>query len=80
MGFMDVPGKRITSRRASFTSPDAANAFACAILTEVGGMHMVDACPRPTAPRQWQRRASVREKQFAWTLPCAFSRPEPTLE
>jgi hypothetical protein len=29
-------------------------------LTEVGGMHMVDACPRPTAPRQWRSRASVK--------------------
>ena len=64
MGFMDVPGKRITSRRASFTSPEAANAFACAILTEVGGMHMVDACPRPTAPRQWQRRVGQGKTAF----------------
>ena len=43
-------------------------------------MHMVDACPRPTAPRQWQRRASVREKQPSWHTACAFSSPEPTRE
>ncbi len=60
MGLKDVPGIWTRSRRASFTSPDAANAFACAALTEVGGMHMVNACPRPTAPRQWRSRASVK--------------------
>jgi hypothetical protein len=65
---MEVPGMRITFRRVSFMSPDAANAFACATLTGVGGKHMVDACPRPTAPRQWtaesKRKSGMRYSEL----------------
>ena len=60
MGLNDVYGTFITFSRASFTKPEAANALACAALTEVGGMHIVKTGARATRRGSGGRRSKSR--------------------